>query len=133
VGPAQTDWEFNKAAEASPVPLIAHETGQRPVFPDYDTPVDFRPVVQPVPDFHFNAPLAHVFEAKIGKGSLLVCGYDLTSALDRRPAARQFRRSLFRYLTSPAFLPKQELSPAWLERTFAPTASQSDDRRLDGR
>lgn len=37
VGPAHTDWDFAQAAEASPVPLIAHETGQRPVFPDYDT------------------------------------------------------------------------------------------------
>ena len=37
VGPAHTDWDFAKAAAAlSPVPVIAHETGQRPVFPDYD-------------------------------------------------------------------------------------------------
>jgi beta-galactosidase len=35
VGPARTDWDFTSAAETSPVPLIAHETGQRPVFPDY--------------------------------------------------------------------------------------------------
>ncbi len=36
VGPAHTDWDFAKAVEASSVPVIAHETGQRPVFPDYD-------------------------------------------------------------------------------------------------
>ena len=35
VGPGGTDWDFSKALETSPVPLIAHETGQRPVFPDY--------------------------------------------------------------------------------------------------
>ena len=36
VGPAHTDWDFAKAVAATPVPVIAHETGQRPVFPDYD-------------------------------------------------------------------------------------------------
>ena len=37
IGPARTDWDFARAVVASPVPVIAHETGQRPVFPDYDT------------------------------------------------------------------------------------------------
>ncbi len=36
IGPARTDWDFARAVAASPVPVIAHETGQRPVFPDYD-------------------------------------------------------------------------------------------------
>ena len=36
IGPAHADWDFAKAAAASPVPVIAHETGQRPVFPDYE-------------------------------------------------------------------------------------------------
>ena len=36
-----------------------------------------------MPDFHYNALLGHVFEAKVGNGSLLVCGYDLTTNLDR--------------------------------------------------
>ena len=40
IGPAHTDWDFSAAAQESPIPLIGHETGQRPVFPDYD---DFLP------------------------------------------------------------------------------------------
>ncbi len=72
-------------------------------------PTGFRPIVQLVPDFHHNALLGQVFEARVGKGSLLVCGYDLESNLDKRPAARQFRRSLFRYVGSEAFRPKAEL------------------------
>ena len=36
IGPPHTDWDFSRAAEASPVPLLAHETGQMPVFPDYE-------------------------------------------------------------------------------------------------
>ncbi len=78
-------------------------------------PAGFRPIVQPVPDFHFNTLLGQVFEARIGKGSLLVCGYDLTSDLDHRHAARQFRRSLLRYVGSAAFPPTTELSLSWIE------------------
>ena len=78
-------------------------------------PRRFRPVVQLVPDFHFNTLLAQVFETKFGPGSLLVCGYDLDSDLDHRLAARQFRRSLFHYVASPEFHPSQELPEQWLE------------------
>jgi hypothetical protein len=78
-------------------------------------PAGFRPIVQPVPDFHYNGLLAHVFEAKVARGSLLVCGYDLATNLSGRPAARQFRRSLFRYAGSEAFRPAADLPISWLE------------------
>ena len=78
-------------------------------------PVGLRPIVQRVPDFHFNTLLGQLFEGRVGKGSLLVCGYDLTRDLDQRPAARQFRRSLFRYAASEWFRPTTELPPAWIE------------------
>jgi beta-galactosidase len=87
-------------------------------------PAGFRPIVQPVPDFHFNTLLAHVFEAKVAHGSLLVCGYDLTRNLDRRPAARQFRRSLLRYVGSAAFRPARELPWPWIERRCGSTVTQ---------
>jgi hypothetical protein len=78
-------------------------------------PAGFRPIVQPVPDFHYNTLLGQVFEAKVGNGALLVCGYDLTGNLVQRPAARQFRRSLFTYAASDAFRPTTELPLPWLE------------------
>jgi hypothetical protein len=59
--------------------------------------------VQLVPDFHYNALLGQVFEAKVGEGRLLVTSYDLTTDLAKRPAARQFRNSLLRYLQTEAF------------------------------
>ena len=80
-----------------------------------DAPQGLRPIVQPVPDFHYNALLAQVFEARVGAGSLLVCGYDLDHELEKRPAARQFRHSLFQYAASAAFRPTQELSPSWIQ------------------
>jgi hypothetical protein len=79
------------------------------------TPENLRAIVQPVPDFHFNTRLAQVFEAKVAQGSLLICGYDLARDLEHRPAARQFRRSLVHYVSSPAFRPQAELPLAWLE------------------
>ncbi len=77
-------------------------------------PPGFRPIVQLVPDFHFNTLLAYVFEARVAGGSLLVCGFDLTTNLDRRPAAQQFRRSLLRYAGSAAFRPTAELPWDWI-------------------
>jgi len=73
-------------------------------------PGGFRPIVQPVPNFHYTTLLAHVFEARVSRGSLLVCGYDLLNDLDRRPSARQFRLSLLRYVNSTAFNPAMELA-----------------------
>ncbi|MHB1305845.1 MAG: discoidin domain-containing protein [Limisphaerales bacterium] len=78
-------------------------------------PDGFRPIVQPVPDFHFNTLLGQVFEARVGGGSLLVCSYDLDSRLEERVAAKQFRQSLLRYVASEAFQPVTELPPAWIE------------------
>ncbi len=36
VGPPHTDWDFTAAVQATDKPLISHETGQRPSWPDYD-------------------------------------------------------------------------------------------------
>jgi hypothetical protein len=87
-------------------------------------PKSFRPIVQAVPDFHYPALLAHVFEAKVGAGSLMVCGFDLQSNLDRRIAARQFRQSLYRYLASPAFSPAQTLPPDLIGQLLSPAGLQ---------
>lgn len=77
-----------------------------------ERPGRFRPIVQVVPDFHDPAMLAQVFECRVGPGRLLVCGYDLDSDLALRPAARQFRVSLGRYLGSKSFRPRASVSPA---------------------
>lgn len=78
-----------------------------------DGPPSLRPLVQPVPDFHFNTRLGQVVEARVGPGRLLVCGFDLSNQLDRRPAARQFRRSLFEYVASPRFQPSTHVAVDW--------------------
>ncbi|MCC6233222.1 MAG: hypothetical protein IT580_11300 [Verrucomicrobiales bacterium] len=89
------------------------------------SPTEIHPLVQPVPDFHFSRPLAHVFEARVGRGSLMVCGYDLVRDLEKRPAARQFRRSLLRYLASPDFQPRTELPWSWVVERCGESAEHS--------
>lgn len=89
-----------------------------------NAPVGFRPIVQLVPDFHYNRLLAQVFEARVGKGRLLVVGYDLEHKLDQRPAASQFRKSLLQYLRSAQFNPGGELDPALVEEWLRPSSAQ---------
>jgi len=73
-------------------------------------PADLRPIVQVVPDWFDPKRLALVFEARVGKGRLLVTSIDLESDLPERPVARQLRTSLLRYMSTKAFNPQVELS-----------------------
>ena len=43
------------------------------------TPAEFRPIVQVIDNFSRNHKLGNVFEARVGKGRLLVCTIDLLS------------------------------------------------------
>lgn len=97
-------WQFEQLAEGAPSILLE------------GVPHGFRPIIQPVPDFHYNSMLAHVFETRVGRGRLLVCTYDIETDLEHRPAARQLRRSLLDYAASDAFAPRDEIDQAVLER-----------------
>jgi hypothetical protein len=73
-------------------------------------PLGFRPIIQVIDDFHRNHRLGAVIEAAVGKGKLLAVSFDLTTALDQRPVARQLLHSLLDYAASDRFAPKQTLS-----------------------
>jgi len=75
-----------------------------------DLPEGLRPIVQVVPDWFDPKRLGLVFEAKVGKGRLLVCSIDLAEDLANRPVARQMRRSLLAYAASEAFAPKHAVT-----------------------
>ncbi len=78
-----------------------------------------RPIIQGVTDFHYNRILGQLFECRVSKGRLLVCGYDLQTDLSHRPAARQLRASLLRYMESSRFAPRQTLASQRALRLFA--------------
>jgi hypothetical protein len=81
-------------------------------------PPELRPVVQIVPDWFRPQRLGLVFEARVGKGKLLVCSIDLENDLDTRPAARQLRHSLLRYAAGDSFDPKISLDLASIRDLF---------------
>jgi len=74
-------------------------------------PQDLRPTVQVIDDWFTNRRLGLVFEARVGKGRLLVTSIDLARDLDSNVVARQLRHSLLRYVASDRFTPIVELSP----------------------
>lgn len=69
--------------------------------------LNVEPVVRVIDNFVTNRKLANVFEAKVGTGKLLFTSIDLHSDLEKRPVARQLRKSLLDYMTSKSFDPKQ--------------------------
>ena len=88
-------------------------------------PPELRPIVQAIPDFHHNARLGLVWEARVGAGKLLVCGFDLSSDLVERHAARALRSSLLWYAASDACQPEVMLQPALLrEKLGAPKMAE---------
>jgi len=74
-------------------------------------PSDMRPIVQVIDDWVTNRRLGLVFEAKMRKGRVVVCGIDLETDLSSRPVARQMRRSLLAYMGRDAFSPATTLNP----------------------
>ena len=83
-------------------------------------PEGFEPVVYLIDDWFKNRKLGLLYEARVGNGKLMVCGADLSSDLDSRPAAVQFRRSLLQYMASDRFNPAQTLEWEKLEDCFLP-------------
>ncbi|MCF2443419.1 glycoside hydrolase family 2 [Dyadobacter sp. CY345] len=68
------------------------------------------PIVRQIDNFANNRQLANVFEAAVGDGRLLVCSFDISTNLEGRPVARQFRHSLLKYMNSATFSPKDSMS-----------------------
>ncbi len=76
------------------------------------------PIVRMTDNFYKNRNLALVFEAKVGKGRLLMCSSDICANIDSRPVARQLRRSLLEYMMSDKFNPARTLSFDKIEKAF---------------
>lgn len=81
-----------------------------------DYPENYKPIAQPIDDFHRNNKLASIFELKVGKGKLLVCGFDLKD--ESNPAARQLKSSILHYMNSTDFNPAYERDIVSLQKMF---------------
>ncbi|MEA4917685.1 sugar-binding domain-containing protein [Proteiniphilum sp.] len=84
-----------------------------------DFPADFRPVVSLIDDWFKNRRLGLLFEAKVGKGKLMVCSSSLERDPIQYPAAAQFRQSILEYMSSDKFNPQKELQPELIRGLFS--------------
>ena len=62
-------------------------------------------VVEMVDNFVHNRRLASLYEGRVGEGKLMLATFDLQTALDKRPVARQMLYSILNYMNSEKFAP----------------------------
>ncbi|MCE4564607.1 beta-galactosidase [Maribellus sp. CM-23] len=101
-----SNWQWWDAMSHSNA--IMHEAFSQPL----------QPIVRVIDDWVTNRQLALLFEARVGKGKLLISGIDLTSDLENRPEARQLKYSLMKYMSSEKFAPVSELAPEEIQKMF---------------
>lgn len=77
--------------------------------------VDFSYLVEPVPNFYSNIRRSPLFEAKVGNGAFLFCGFDFS--VDKI-AVKALEKSLYRYVDSARFAPRQTLTTEALKNLF---------------
>lgn len=68
------------------------------------------PIVECVDNFANNRRLAPVFEARYGKGELVVCSMDLQTDQEKHPEKKQLLYSLLSYMNSEAFNPDKSIT-----------------------
>ncbi|GHT45318.1 beta-galactosidase [Planctomycetales bacterium] len=81
-----------------------------------DFPENYKPIAQPVDNFHRNNKLAAIFELKVGKGKLLVSGFDVSN--ETNPVAVQLKNSILHYMNTADFHPDYEVSVSALKEMF---------------
>lgn len=64
------------------------------------------PIVRVIDDWNRSLPLAMLFEAKVGDGSLLVVTADLDGEVSERPTAYHLKQAILHYAMSEEFCPK---------------------------
>lgn len=84
------------------------------------------PIVRVIDNFVKNRKMAEVIEVKVGKGRLVLVSMDIRHNLEGRPAARQLRYSLERYMQSGAFHPSVKLDPAQVRILMRSASSNRD-------
>ena len=81
-------------------------------------PHDFQPTVQSIDTWFLSRKIGMLFEARVGRGRIVVTSMDLQTDLDHRIVARQLRHSILRYMQSADFQPAYTLSPTVIQHLF---------------
>ncbi|NWK55270.1 glycoside hydrolase family 2 [Verrucomicrobiaceae bacterium N1E253] len=83
------------------------------------TPNTYRPIAEPVTDFHHNRRLGSIFETNVDKGKLLVCGYNISKNQAKKlPEVKQLRQSLIHYTSGKQFSPQIMMATEALDKLF---------------
>lgn len=107
---AHSDWQWWRLVKRSRVLVL-------------DSIAPVTPIVESVDNFVNNRRLAQVFEAKVGKGSLLFSSIDLLTD-GQLPELRQLRYSLMHYMMSSEFHPANSISEDDLRSLLLEHASE---------
>ena len=107
---AHSDWQWWRLVKRSRVLVL-------------DSIAPVTPIVESVDNFVNNRRLAQVFEAKVGKGSLLFSSIDLLTD-GQLPELRQLRYSLMRYMMGSEFHPANSISEDDLRSLLLDHASE---------
>ena len=75
-------------------------------------------IVRVIDNFVRNQNLTNLFEAKMGKGKLILSSIDIIADLDKRPQAKQLRYSLLKYMNSKNFNPETAITQQQLKNYF---------------
>jgi hypothetical protein len=86
-----------------------------------DFPLELKPIVQPIDTWFINRRLAMLFEARVGKGRLMMTSIDLEN-LPNRPVAECLYQSVISYMQSGAFRPETEVKMQQIQDIFQKTA-----------
>lgn len=89
-----------------------------------DFPADFQPLVQSIDTWFVSRKLGMLFEAKVGKGKLVMTSMDINSNLEKRIVARQMRASIVKYMRSDAFAPQWTIEKQQIADIFTKTAGE---------
>lgn len=81
-------------------------------------PSKLRPIVQIVPDWFEPKRLGLIFEAKTGKGKLVICSINILNELEKKPVLRQLRHSLLHYMQSDDFNPEIQIDIESIKSLF---------------
>lgn len=83
-----------------------------------ELPADYQSVIQPIDTWHVSRKTGMLIEANVLNGKLLMTTMDITSHLDTRIVARQMRKAVLEYMTSPDFNPSLHLETGIISDFF---------------
>ncbi|MCM1021170.1 MAG: beta-glucuronidase [Muribaculum sp.] len=81
-------------------------------------PAGYQSPMQPIDTWHLNRKLGMIVEAKVLNGKLFMTTFDIDHDLDKRPVARQMRKSILSYLGSDKFNPRLTIDPMLIHNLY---------------